>query len=376
MNQSLVLVGMNSRPLARSAMQAGFDIIAIDTFGYIDLPAKARCLSLAYDLGGLGPVNPGLWHTRLARAAQSQKADSLAYSGGFENFPELVDEMSAECELLGNSPTSLRAVRDPYRLREMVRSVGMETPQVLSPGTQPDPRFRWLRKRLKSGGGYAIEPWDGIVPNEPGYMVQRYVEGLAHSASFIGNGHAAQVFAVTRQLSGDAAFGAHGFAYVGNLLIPKPDSRLLANLNDLATALTRAFGLVGLNGIDFIVKGEQLTILEVNPRYSASMELVEEDMATSLFAWHVAGCRQQPLTVLPEYQSQNVFGKAYVYARQDGTTPDTTRWSAKGWHDVPRTGETFRAGQPICTVTAVGADQQQCYERLLAEADEVWKLSE
>ena len=125
MNTSLVLVGMNVRPLAQSAVAAGFDVVALDVFGLLDLPSRARCLSLASDLGGLFPGDPGSWHTRLAQAVRSQRASSLAYSGGFENLPDLVAEMSRDCELLGNSPASLRAVRDPSRLREVVCSIGM-----------------------------------------------------------------------------------------------------------------------------------------------------------------------------------------------------------------------------------------------------------
>lgn len=36
--------------------------------------------------------------------------------------------MSGDVELLGNEPASLRAVRDPSRLREVVCSIGMKTP--------------------------------------------------------------------------------------------------------------------------------------------------------------------------------------------------------------------------------------------------------
>jgi predicted ATP-grasp superfamily ATP-dependent carboligase len=179
------------------------------------------------------------------------------------------------------------------------------------------------------------------------------------------------VFAVTQQLSGDPAFGARGFAYVGNLLIPQPATGFVERLTLLATTLTQAFGLVGLNGIDFVLNGEHLSILEVNPRYSASMELVEEALAAPLLAWHAAGCRRQSLPVIPERQGRKVFGKAIVYARRDGILPDTTQWLAQGRRDVPHAGWPIRAGLPICTVTAVGRDPQHCYARLLAEAEEV-----
>ena len=43
----------------------------------------------------------------------------------------------------------------------------------------------------------------------------------------------------------------------------------------MADAVTRDFGLVGLNGIDFIARAGVPWPIEVNPRYSASMELLE-----------------------------------------------------------------------------------------------------
>jgi hypothetical protein len=36
MNTSLVLLGINARPLAQSAVAAGFDVVALDAFGHLD----------------------------------------------------------------------------------------------------------------------------------------------------------------------------------------------------------------------------------------------------------------------------------------------------------------------------------------------------
>ena len=74
-------------------------------------------------------------------------------------------------------------------MREVVYSIGMETPQMLPQGAQPESGLRWLRKPLKSGMGYAIEPWESTAPDDPDYVVQHWVEGIPHSASFIANGH-------------------------------------------------------------------------------------------------------------------------------------------------------------------------------------------
>ncbi|HBY98599.1 MAG TPA: hypothetical protein DEP84_32415, partial [Chloroflexi bacterium] len=217
-------------------------------------------------------------------------------------------------------------------------------------------------------GGLRIEAWTGVVPDDRAWLVQRRVRGAPRSVAFVANGREALVFAVTRLLSGDRNFGAPGLAYTGNLLDPAPNAGLLDQLRRLATILTREFGLVGLNGVDFIATDPALTVLEVNPRYSASMELAEQALGVPLFEWHVAGCYGRPLPPLPTYRESQVLGKAIVYAGRDVTLGDTSDWPARGRRDVPHPGERIRARHPICTLFAAGTNEPDCYAALLAQA--------
>ena len=61
-------------------------------------------------------------------------------------------------------------------------------------------------------------------------------------------------------------------------------------MSAIAGAVTEAFGLVGLNGIDFVLREGEPYVLEINPRYSASMELIERGGRLSVFEAHVAAC--------------------------------------------------------------------------------------
>jgi predicted ATP-grasp superfamily ATP-dependent carboligase len=149
---------------------------------------------------------------------------------------------------------------------------------------------------------------------------------------------------------------------------------LIDRLNLLATTFTREFGLVGLNGIDYIFHNDQIYVLEVNPRYSASMELAEDAFGQSLFHWHVDGCRGLPLPDIPEYQHKEIFGKATVLAKKEGVLPDTTQWLEKGWHDVAYPGQPVFPRFPLCTVSARGRDPQDCYKKLVAEANELYRI--
>ena len=97
----------------------------------------------------------------------------------------------------------------------------------------------------------------------------------------------------------------------------------------LSAAVAGEFGLAGVNGIDFISRGGRAYAVEVNPRWSASMELVELAYGISVFGAHAAACARGQL---PDFdlcaagRGAQVLGKAVVFARQDVVIGDTSAW--------------------------------------------------
>ena len=98
-------------------------------------------------------------------------------------------------------------------------------------------------------------------------------------------------------LSAKPAFGADGFQYCGNILTAAPghprSSRgrgARRGAGALAQAVVEEFGLVGVNGIDFIARDGVPWAIEVNPRWCASMELVERAYGLSVFEAHASAC--------------------------------------------------------------------------------------
>ena len=177
---------------------------------------------------------------------------------------------------------------------------------------------------------------------------------------------------------GDAAFGASAYRYCGNLLVSADDDVLteavVSSAIALATCVTEQFGLVGLNGIDFLVCDERPYAIEVNPRWCASMELVERHYGVSMFGVHAAACGDGvvPSFDLRAQQRGTVTGKAVVFARQDVIVGDTRSWLGdETVRDVPRPGERLSAGQPICTVFADAASVAECLARLRARAQSI-----
>jgi predicted ATP-grasp superfamily ATP-dependent carboligase len=147
----------------------------------------------------------------------------------------------------------------------------------------------------------------------------------------------------------------------------------------IAAGLTRRFGLRGVNGVDLIVTDgpdgtPRVFLVEVNPRYTASMELVERAYGLNVFSLHLdAMAGQLPVFSLAEHvRSQGLyFGKGIVYARRALTVPDTDEWTERGRRDIPFPGERIDAGHPVCTVLATGEGRDMCWKHLLAGVEAV-----
>jgi predicted ATP-grasp superfamily ATP-dependent carboligase len=298
--------------------------------------------------------------------------------GSFENHARAVGTLSAERLLWGNRPSVLSAVRDPVRLARALRARGLPTPvvRVSAPRAGAARRGRWLVKPRASGGGSGVAPWRG-GPLPRGSYLQQRVAGTAGSIVFAADGRSAVPLGVSRALTGDPAFGASGFRYCGSMLVAAEEP-LFGHAWRLAAAVTEAFGLVGVNGIDFVARGGVPYAVEVNPRYCASMELVERARGISIFQAHARACAGK----LPEVERTRsgptvVSGKAIVYSRDDVVPEGTGGWlEDDDVRDVPAPGERIARGHPICTVFARGRSVAACGAALAARARTLYRSLE
>jgi len=361
----VLIAGVSVRALAESAARAGARVIALDAYGDLDLRRIAEVVAIPRN--GSGAFD----QLAVASASRSIDAGAVSYVSSFENAPESVELLAKGRTLLGNSPAVLRRVRDPLALSRTLPKLGLHGPAVRASAPGAASRARWLLKPRRSGGGHGIVRWTQGMAVPRTSIVQERIRGGAGSIIFVADGAAAIPLALTRQLSGDAAFGASGFAYCGSILEPH-HPELLANAIELATRVTREFALRGVCGIDFIARGFVPYAIEVNPRPTASMELVERATGYSIWRAHVAGCAggRDGLALLPAADAPMLaHGKAVLYARHPVVLGDTTRWLADDdVRDIPAPGERIARGSPICTIFASGRTSALCYAALVRRA--------
>jgi len=365
-------------------------VTAIDAFGDLDQHPSVRALSLGRSFTAHAAT----------RAARSIEYDAVVYLSSFENHPKAVSALAAGRALWGNAPEVLRRVRNPMLVAQALRERGCAVPEVYLAPDVPDPHavsgFRrtsmqprhevrlkpnttWLVKPLASGGGHRVQPWLGDAGLPRGCYLQELVNGTPGSVVFVASGGRAVPIGVSRQLIGDCTFGAAGYRYCGNILAAAGDTgdaALVDRAGALARAVAEEFGVVGVNGIDFVARDGVPYAIEVNPRWCASMELVERAYGLSVFGAHAAACANG---VLPEFdllrarRGAAAVGKAVVFARRDVAVGDTREWLADASvRDVPHPGERIPAGRAVCTVFAAGREAASCHAALVRRAERVY----
>ncbi len=363
----VLVTGFSTRAIAESAARAGFAVTAIDAFADLD---HHPAVSAQAVVRGFTPRSA-------LRATRSVACDAVAYVSSFENHPDVVRALSCRRTLLGNAPDVLTAVRNPHLLADALTRHRLASPSLDGDGDGP-----WLLKPLASGGGAQIQPWDRTSPARravpTGHYVQQRIDGEPGSVAFVATRDGVRVLGVFQQLIGLESFGASGFRYCGNILdgsMPAGSWMLRAG-SALASAVTAEFGLTGVNGIDFVARGGVLYPVEVNPRWSASMELVERAHGISVFSAHANACTTGTLPTFDALTSPPIgrsVGKAVVFARHDTTVGDSRPWCTDGLtRDVPRPGTLIRTGQPVCTVFAEAPTAQACREQLATRANHIY----
>jgi predicted ATP-grasp superfamily ATP-dependent carboligase len=371
----ILIVGVSTRAIAESATQNGGEIITLDYFGDSDQREQVTNYSLKRDFRQPFSVSG------LGRAACRLEAGAVVYLSNLENYPNLVKKIAWGRVLLGNSPRVLRQARSWQILQTICREAGLACPRTLLPGQEHQATTlagRWLQKPVRSGCGHGVRFWNG-QPLARSHLLQAFVAGQPASAVFVANGRQSVLLGMSEQLIGQAALGAPGFTWCGNILPLVGSAALLPAVAHMAAQLTRRLDLRGVNGLDFIVAPgpngrPQPWLVEINPRYTASMELVERAYGINIFALHLAAMAGH----LPDFdlaarlnQLPEVWGKGIVYARQPVTVPDTAGWAAQNRRDIPFPGERVEAGQPVCTVLALAASRAECWAGLLANAGRV-----
>lgn len=368
--ERLLILGASVRAAAQSAAAAGYEVIAADQFADRDL--REICPD----------SRPMKYPEGLLEFAMTVEPCAWMYTGALENYPEIVEKISERHELLGNGAEVLRRVRERSELSGFLEQWPVVLPEICL--VDPPLKKTWLVKRIASGGGLGIRFATPESRLASGEVFQEFVEGMAVGVSFLANGVGAEPMYASIQSPVASFLGAPPFHYSGGITGLRREAfpaRWRNFFKHFGQSMAREFGLHGVFGCDFIVNRRSLWLLEVNPRFTASMGLFERFFDTSLVNLHADSCRtKEPMDVpLPRFGS-HYHASGVLYARAECHV--TERMSDRLWAvrreldlaDLPIGGSAIGKGHPVLTIFAEGDSREETMRSLEVKANRLRAL--
>jgi predicted ATP-grasp superfamily ATP-dependent carboligase len=352
----LIVIAKSARFVAESLWRAGIEIIVFDQYGDLDTRAISTQFCLIDELTD----DEVIASIQLMDLQQS----AVVYASGVENNLDLLGQLQDRYQLFGNSVRTVRQVRDPQLFFKLLDQLNISYPAV----SQCLPsELGWLLKRNDQEGGMGVSParlMDECYLHAGSYFQQR-LDGEAFSVLFLADGQSSRIVGFNSQWVVD-----------NNVLCPYLFQGIASrfDLSDLhqrliatwVSGIVNATGLQGLNSMDCLKVDDEIMVLEVNPRPSASVALYDLNYTHGLLVEHIkcfTGERwSNPINTI------QVRGHWVVYAPVDLRITESLNWPS--WvSDRPAINSIINCGDPVCTLQASAESVNEVKQILMQRSE-------
>lgn len=389
----IYVVGASGRAAAESVRQTGLRAIVLDLYADADSGDQVDLLIVeSYPesiLDQLSQQPPG-W---------------ILLAGGMEHYPDLVTSLEEWHRLIGPNVTQLKQLRDlRFLSNSLAKSIKLKFPTTIISDRERlisadndsiaissakkvlrSSEPVWLKKSWRGCGGFHIEEFRGTLPSKEidfstSYLQQKLF-GRSIGSVFYCRSSQIELLGVVDAISQATHESLVGpqpelprMAYRGSYGPTEISDELRDAMCEWIRELTRAIDYSGLLQVDWIVDNlDQAWLLEINPRWTASMEIIEWAAQRNLFSIQ-AGCteglREQigpAIGATLITRSEQKLYKAIVYASSSFDVSSEMfnemldrkfqRFNQmhsdpvieSGWSDIPRVGTPIRLGNPLAT---------------------------
>jgi len=389
--QVVGVIGFNARPIACSLSRLGAEVVVSDYWGDDDLVTCCKKW-----VAVLNPQPGERQRTHIDRPVHEalienflnvadRNVEMVVIGSGFDDHPDVLATLKRNYRVAANSIGVFRRARDRRLLKQLATNAGLRYPTTIEVKSPRELEhaiasmgFPALVRPSNSGGGSRVRlivSEDQLtaltrrlaIDHAHPLLVQQYVRGRDYSMTIIGTEGQSQAISVQAQLIGIPAAGRDcDFVYCGNycpVRLEATQSQLTQAMEEIASRLE----LVGYNGIDFVVDDNgEMWLLEVNPRITGTLELLEVASGVNLMEWHLRALEgllpDGPLQARPTV-------KMIVYSTVTGIVPDLSQFP--GTMDKTPQGTLVRRGDPICTVMAEGETIAETYRTAAEVAQKI-----
>jgi predicted ATP-grasp superfamily ATP-dependent carboligase len=358
--ENILVIGANTRSIACSLKNIGYNVYSADYFGCTDLK---KCVTNFKSVLSQKPY--------FSCGNFSKKFDPEVI---INNASEMIADVDYIIYNSGISPSKLpkrklignryiNKIENKYKLyKHLEKNFAdiFKLPETYLVNDLDDAleiadaskAKKFLLKPLEGSGGVGIQNIDEIDPDTDihGAILQEIVDGLDVSASVLSSGDEAITILTSEQLIGNKWLGQREtYGYCGNIVpyIQKidPNNQLNnVNIKEVAAEVIHDLKLIGSNGVDMIIKNGEIYVIEVNPRLQGTFEAAEAALGINIGQAHIMACHGE-LMKIPA--PKNFAAKMIIFAKKRSIVGNL---NMKCVNDIPAQNVIIEKGEPLATV--------------------------
>ena len=415
--ENLLLMGIDTRPMVNSALKLDYKTFSISYFKTVDfkMPYAEKHVLDQESVISCGRFEENYSPDKLLELSkdflfQNNDEDEIDkivlttginsknFSGEYKKFRKIVR---------GNKNTE--SVENKFKFYNKLKNK-FNVPLTFQPSDvgelneilQQYSNNQFILKPLQGSGGLGIfllnnESCDELKQvNEicqnislENYILQEHIEGTNVSSSVLSS-HNDRKNLINSRLITEHDLGNESYEYSGNILPLDENSFRMFNgtrtnsddgntkninfneLNDemknTSEDLIRQFKLIGSNGVDYILdKDGELEVIEINPRFQGTYELVENSLGINLLDAHIKACEGEIIDI-PNPSKYSI--KKIIYARKQVNIGNL---NIPNVYDIPYEGVKIEKDQPLVTIISSNEDLKTAIDDAKIAEDEVYK---
>ncbi|MEM3770073.1 MAG: ATP-grasp domain-containing protein [Candidatus Bathyarchaeia archaeon] len=378
--RNLLVIGIDTTFIAKSAKSIGYNVYAIDYFDDVDLQWICDDYKSAIKhykgenyKGESASYNPKVLMELAKSLIMDRHIDALLLSSGLDDQFDVLYELNSMAPILGNPPSVIRKVREKQRFFNELKALGIPHPETVVVKNVHEAKEAAARigypvvfKPASGFGGMGIKIASYPSETERAFssaskisdrvVTQKLIKGFHASMSILADKKEVKVLSINEQLLGlPSVFQDEPFCYCGNIVPFQVTKSILEKCKFIAEKIALHFGLIGSNGIDIVISEDGTPhVIEVNPRFQGTLGCVEKVLGINIVDAHVKACLydELPTTMLPS----NFCTRLILYAPRRVVVPDLT--TLQGVQNIPPPQSIIEKGEPLCSVLAEGESRK------------------
>ena len=384
--ENLLIMGIDTRPMVNSALKLDYKTFSISYFKTVDfkMPNYEKHVLDQESVISCGRFEDNyspdklldLFEEIIETDNENDEIDKIVlttglntnnFSGKFKKYRKIVrGNKNSEC--VENKFKFYNKLKNKFNVPLTFQPLDVDE---LNEILQQYPNNPFILKPLQGSGGLGIFLLNNKSSNKikqvneicqnislENYILQEYIEGTNVSSSVLST-HNDSKNIINSRLITEHDLGNDTFEYSGNILPLDENSFELFNdnqtnidlnqltdeMNNVSEDLIREFNLIGSNGVDFVLDNQgELKVIEINPRFQGTYELVENVLGINLLDAHIKACEGEIINI----QNPNQYSvKKIIYARKQ---VDIGNLNIPNVFDIPYEGVKIEKDQPLVTI--------------------------